>query len=647
MLKILIGEADPAIQQQITTHLKNSGMELTSRFAERYPTLKQLIQTFYPDVILVSYSLPQLDIPDVLKVSKETCTDIPLLLLAHPNEEEQAAEAINKGIHDYILNNHMVRLIPAIQRELKEAEMRRAHQRTTQLLQEQERNLGKAQKLAQLGSCELNIATGECRWSDQLYRLLGLSPQSFLPSDKTLLHYIHPDDQAQMKTQQEKAVHQNKNTNFIIRCIDIEGQVKHLHTSFEKYAPLNQDKLVCSFLDITAYQQVKEDLQKAKEEAEKADRLKTEFLSNMSHEIRTPMNGILGFTRLLLRQADLTAAKQDHYLNVIHQSGQHLLSIINNIIEISKIEAGETTLKPAPFDLHQLLDDIYAFFKEKPPYEKHQILLRSKKGNPATLILNQDHARLKQVLLNIINNAYKFTDQGTITFGYQWHDASTLLFYVSDTGQGIPSASQSSIFDRFHQATDHSDPSPKHEGAGLGLSICKAIVEKWNGRIWFESKENQGTTFYWTLPAALSTQADTTTIPPQQEESTIPDLHHKTVLIAEDEPLSYELFKEIIDGTGIQILHAENGREALDLIEKYPVDLVFMDIKMPVMDGIEATQTAKALHPDLPVIALTANAMDTHQEKCRAAGCDEVITKPFDHNQLYKQLTGILDQRTK
>lgn len=370
------------------------------------------------------------------------------------------------------------------------------------------------------------------------------------------------------------------------------------------------------------------ELEKAKEKAEESDRLKTAFLANMSHEIRTPMNGIMGFSELL-RNPDVVESDQQKYIDVIQQSGERMLNIINDLIDISKIEAGQMEIRLERTDLNQLLNSLYTFFKPETNNKNLELIVDI---NPSlkNIFVSTDKTKLTQILTNLIKNAIKYTDKGQISYGYFIKDEN-MEFYVKDTGIGIKPEIQDVIFERFRQA-DQSITKP-YEGTGLGLSISKSFIEMLGGEIWLESAPEAGSSFYFSLPYKKVKSRQNMNIVRGPFETN--PLLGKVILIAEDDETSFMFLKEVLVKSGIKTLRANNGLEAIDCVKKNPdINLVLMDIKMPVMNGFKATKKIKQLNPQMPVIVQTAFASLIDKQKSFEAGCDDYISKPINKDVL-------------
>jgi len=374
--------------------------------------------------------------------------------------------------------------------------------------------------------------------------------------------------------------------------------------------------------------QLEQELLDAKLKAEESDKLKTAFLANMSHEIRTPMNGIIGISQLLSRQ-NLPEKERNEYLTMISANGNILLNLVNDIIDISKIESNQVDLHESDFSLNKLFDELHCFIlTEKMTKSKDSVELVMKlgKSNEDSFITG-DKQKLHQVLSNLIGNAIKFTLSGEVEFGYFITQTNQVEFFVRDTGIGIPEDKIDLIFNRFTQA-DQSLTRP-FGGSGLGLAISKGFVELMNGKIWAETLPGGGSCFRFQIPYRPVQHADNQEV----VESLRPDDYNwskYTILVVEDNYMSYRLLQALLKNSGVGILHADNGPKAIEMVKSHPkIDLVLMDIQLPLMNGYDATREIKKIRPELPVIAQTANALDDDRLKCLNSGCSDYITKPI------------------
>ena len=368
----------------------------------------------------------------------------------------------------------------------------------------------------------------------------------------------------------------------------------------------------------------------AKEKAEESDRLKSAFLANMSHEIRTPMNGILGFTSLL-KDAQLSGESIESYIEIIEKSGKRMLNIINDIINISKVESGQMDVALTETSLTEQLEYIYTFFK--PEATQKGIQLRYKNNfifNDESIIT--DREKVYAILTNLVKNALKFTAIGFIEIGFELKDAF-IEFYVKDSGLGIEDDQKSIIFERFRQGSE--SLTRNYEGAGLGLAISKAYVEMLGGNIWVESKFGVGSTFYFTIPHIE--QKNNTTQSSQRDTAKSIDIKNEglKIVIAEDDEISAILLTAMLHNHSRDILFAKTGYEVVDLcLSNKDVDLILMDIKMPEIDGYEATKRIRRFNRNVIIIAQTAFALAGEREMAIEAGCTDYISKPINQDLL-------------
>lgn len=386
--------------------------------------------------------------------------------------------------------------------------------------------------------------------------------------------------------------------------------------------------------DISERKKLEDELIKAKEKAEESDQLKTAFLHNISHEVRTPMNAIVGFSDFL-NDPGLMPEKCKQYTDVIVQSIDQLLAIIDDIIRIASIEAGQEEIQENEININLISKFLKEQFFQNANDKNVTLSLKTTLADDEAIIIT-DAIKLTQILTNLIGNALKFTQQGYVKFGYTVKD-SQLEFYIEDSGIGIHPDMQEVIFSRFRQV--EATLARNFGGSGLGLSISKAYVEMLGGEIWLTSELGKGSVFYFTIPYKKVNQEKLPDIPSNK------DLHSelKTLLIAEDEDSNFMLLEELFSEKGINIIRAVNGIEAVELCKSSPhIDLVLMDLKMPEMDGYEATIKIKEFKPDLCIIAQTAYSTEADRSKALACGCSDFISKPINKelllSKIYEQL---------
>ncbi len=417
----------------------------------------------------------------------------------------------------------------------------------------------------------------------------------------------------------------------------VDGELHHYEN---RIFPLDQEYVLIMCRDVTETVKAQEALNKttkeliaAKIKAEQSDKLKSAFLANMSHEIRTPLNAIVGFAKLL-NESESNEERQQ-YSEIIDNNAGLLLQLINDILDLSKIEAGTLEFINRPTKPIELCKCIYETQQNKTQPGVSLIF----EENEEDITLITDPNRLAQVITNLITNAIKFTHEGNIRFGF-YRKEDVIEFYVKDTGIGIPHERVEHIFSRFVKLNSFA------QGTGLGLAICKMIVEKIGGNIWVESIEGRGSIFHFSVPyTKKNTQEkkdmneETKTITPHIETNNA----RKSILIAEDIDSNYLLLKALL-GKKYQLYRAHNGIEAIDLFKSESPDIILMDIKMPEMDGLEATEIIRELSLEIPIIALTAFAFDTDKKEALNAGCNDFITKPIAVTELKKVLSKYITE---
>jgi len=455
---------------------------------------------------------------------------------------------------------------------------------------------------------------------------------------------FHPDDKKRARDAWHNAV--TNNDNYSVECRLRRKDGDYFWWLIRGIPISDKDGNIVKWFgtctDIQNIKKTEAELKFAKEKAEEADRLKSAFLANMSHEIRTPMNGILGFAELL-KEPDLNGEQQQEYIRIIEKGGARMLNIINDIIDISKIESGQMKISVSETNVNEQMVFLHKFFQTEA--ENKGLKLISTTTKPyKDAILFTDREKLYAILTNLIKNAIKYTDKGTIEFGVSTSSTNEavsepveLLFFVKDTGIGISKDKQSSIFERFIQA----DSTDKHayQGAGLGLAISKAFVEMLGGKIWVESTEGIGSTFYFTLPCNSITEENDEVEKvksAQYETNKIKDLK---ILIAEDDEASGMLVEISVKRFAKEILIVRNGFEAVDVCRNNPdLDLILMDIQMPQMNGHEATREIREFNKEVVIIAQTAYALSGDKEKAIDAGCTDYLSKPIKRDKLEEMI---------
>uniref|UniRef100_UPI003216D418 ATP-binding protein n=1 Tax=uncultured Draconibacterium sp. TaxID=1573823 RepID=UPI003216D418 len=465
--------------------------------------------------------------------------------------------------------------------------------------------------------------------------LFGYNHEELQHPDFDFLQLIAPEHREYIKVEY-KNMTENRSVPFNYEYTGLTKDNKRIHLEVSVNPIELENDIATQGLihDITERKNKEIELLKAKEKAEESDRLKSAFLANMSHEIRTPMNGILGFADLLKSQK-YTSEQQAGFIDIIKKSGERMLATINNIIDISKIESGVETVQISQISIGEIINELYHFFLPEATQRGLEIEINEPEDKSNDFFLS-DGYKLNAILTNLIKNALKFTIRGKISIGYSISD-TTLEFYVSDTGLGIPVDKQASIFNYFVQANNST--SRGYEGSGLGLSISKGYVELLNGEIRMESIPGKGTSFYVNIPLNQHKKSDENIEVYPDRRKMLPD--NLKIIVAEDDKTSADYLGLILKGISSAVLFARNGIEAIELIRANPdTHIILMDIKMPEISGLEATRVIRKFNQKVFIIAQTAFAKDGQQQKTIKAGCNAFILKPIDKNKLMDIIAG-------
>lgn len=445
---------------------------------------------------------------------------------------------------------------------------------------------------------------------------------------------------ADIKTETKQKALANGAADFLTKpfdLIEVELRIRNLLKSLYMHQQLENQNLILEEKvkkRTAALEKTNIELVAAKEKAEESNRLKSAFLSNMSHEIRTPMNGILNFSELL-KDPELKVEKQQLFLNIIEKSANRLMFTINNIVDISKIESGLMELSISTFDLNRQIEEIEAFFMPEAEKKGIQFKVTNTISTQDSLI-SSDSGKIYSILLNLVKNAIKFTFEGSVELVCS-KKGNQLEFYAKDTGIGIPLDRQPFIFDRFVQA-DIEDKAV-HEGSGLGLAISKAYTEMLDGKLWVDSEEGNGSIFYFTMPLQTGRKEQKIAEDPTEATDNSTVIKNLKILIAEDDEVSCILLSTILAEINAEILTAKTGVEAVKACQENPdLDLILMDVKMPEMNGHEATRQIRQFNEDIIIIAQSAYALIGESKRALNSGCNSYISKPIIKDELMSQI---------
>jgi len=513
-------------------------------------------------------------------------------------------------------------------------ELRRYREHLQELVQERTAMLQEAQRIGRMGNWRWDVASGQIAWSDEIYRIFGHQPDAFSPSYERFIATLHPDDVARIKQSEHDAFSRGERHSIDHRIVLPGGEVRWVHeeaiaTVDESGSPIS---LAGTVQDITERKQVEQAMAQAKEAAERANRAKSEFLSRMSHELRTPMNAILGFSQLL--KIEVLTPDQQVFVREIHRAGDHLLELIDELLDLACIEAGKLPIAVKATPLRPLAEQAVQLIQ--PLLRKMELTLVNQCERD--IAVAADPTRLKQVLVNLLSNAAKYNRQGgSISIGSQLLDGERVRLSVADTGAGIAAEKLGLLFQPFERLGV--SELTAIEGTGIGLAISKRLIELMGGTIGVDSAPGQGSTFWIELPLAQSPQQAAAAVP-----AALPELARDThkMLYIEDNAANLKLVEAMLrNRPTLALLSASSGEYGLELAQRYLPDVILLDIHLPGMDGYAVLKALRA-QPEtrgIPVIALSADAMPPDVERGLAAGFRRYLTKPVKLPELVEAIS--------
>jgi signal transduction histidine kinase/DNA-binding response OmpR family regulator len=687
---ILIVDDSTANLQLLMSILKDRGY--TVHPASDGKLALRFLQTTLPDLILLDIKMPGMDGFEICRRLKaDTSTqNIPIIFISVLESERDKVKAFQAGGADYIAKPFqpeevLARVKNQLQlKELTEQLERKISERTKELtntnqrlhdeiaermraeeaLRKSETLLNATQRLSKIGGWEYNLKTGEFFWTEELYSIHEIPNDPTIDHVKLSLDCYTPQDRPIILKAFQNAYEKGETYDLEFPFTTKKGRHLWIRTTA---LPVYRDSAIVSvignLMDITDRKHAEEELRHykdkleeevelrtaelvtAKQSAERANRAKSVFLANMSHELRTPLNAILGFSSLMQNDS-MTSENQRHNLDIINRSGEHLLHLLNDILDTAKIEAGQVQLDNQPFDLGAMVREVTEMMRVRA--EDKDLQLKRDQTSQFPHYIVGDEARLRQILINLLSNAIKYTLQGEVTLRLCKHSNKTdhLLIEVTDTGIGITPEEQQHIFEPFIQLGEYNGS----KGTGLGLTITKQFVHIMGGHIDLESTPGNGSVFRIAIPLVEAKESDLIKkIPTTTHKVTglVPGQPDYRILIVEDQHENQILLAKLMESVGLQIKVAKNGKQGVQLFQNWHPDLIWMDRRMPVMDGMEATRRIRELPngKKVKIIAVTASAFSEQRNEMLGAGMDDYVCKPYQAAELYDCLSKHLGSK--
>lgn len=636
---ILLIEDNPGDVRLIEEYLKDSDVRRYKLFhSSTLAGGKELLASQPIDIVLLDLYLPDSLGEETFDTLFREYASYPFIVLTGLADEAVGIRAVKKGAQDFLSKNELNHLL--LSRAIRYGKERH------QML----RRLEQAQHLSQMSNWELDLETNELYCGQYVYAILGQPQGTIFHSFEDYIDIVYEEDRQLVKSAFQHALDQASSFKVDHRVSLPDGTFKSITLQGQAETDsLNRlQRLVGTLQDITDRKEV-EKLIREKELAVRGARLRQEFLANTSHEIRTPLHGILQLTTILLKEDP--RPEQEEYLKLISHAGGTLLAVVNDVLDLSKIEANKIDFAHTTFNLQQLISSMVDMLELRAKEDRLQLSTTIDPEIPEFLV--GDPVRLNQVLINLVSNAIKFTERGFVKLSVrkktEEQDRVILEFSIQDSGIGIPEDKLNVIFESFQRLD--TDLNRRSIGTGLGLTIVEQLVKLQGGNISVTSQEGQGSNFTFTLPLQVSRQEDVTKAKDQASHLTGEGLNGIRILVVEDNPLNQLVTDKLLQDWGVIVDIANDGQECLDMLKQSTYDIILMDLQMPVMDGYTATRYIReqfqAPKREIPIIALTANAFSGMDDEVLKVGMDDYISKPFEVDVLFQKIVHNLNQQDK
>jgi PAS domain S-box-containing protein len=652
-LTILYAEDDAGIHAQMCQFLNRRCKKLYS--AANGKEGVALFELHRPDMVVTDILMPEMDGLKMGEAIRLIDPKVPIIITTAFEEPRYFHRAIDLGVDKYVTKPIDLAVLESAL--LKCARFIRA-EGALRDIQERNAELLEAQHIAKLGHWRLNLVNKKLSWSNEFLRIFEIDIDRVGTSYAALLSIVHPNDREWVDLAYQAHLNENAEYDIEYRLLLANGHVKYVHERCRTERD-EQGKPLCTLgtmqditdrklieLELEQHRLHLEDLvslrtielEKAKNQAESANRAKSVFLANMSHELRTPLNAILGFAQLIERDSLLDEGHRGE-LQIINRAGRHLLALINDVLEISRIEAGQSVMQVDTFDFYELLLSVEEMIRMRADVKSLSFTVERFGSLPH--FVQGDAHHLSQVLINLLGNSVKYTDSGAIILRITpLNDA--IRFEVIDTGIGIAADDLNSIFHPFYQTESGI---AKGEGTGLGLAISREFIRLMGGEITVNSVINEGSTFAFTIPLSEIAAPSVQPKPQTQIISLTAGQANTRVLVVEDNADNRLLLTRVLENVGFEVRAVNDGKQAVNTFQDWLPDFIWMDMRMPVMDGYEATKQIRAL-PNGQVVkiaALTASAFKEDRDSILSAGCDDMMTKPLSEDALFKIMGTLLN----